>query len=228
VLWAGPPFFTDDPETVEPEHWEVYLASQGKSVRHHINTTAPHIEVNYGACKNVQLHLVTTFSYDHPGGNASSHYGVGDTELGVKWRFWEETPLIPQIGIFPLVEAPTGSRERGLGNGQTQVFLPLWMQKAFGKWSTYGGGGYWINPGSGNRNYWFAGWQGQREISEELTLGAEVYHAGASQRPGRSSTGFNVGGSVNFTKVHHLLFSGGCTFQGPRTATWYIGYQATF
>lgn len=24
--WAGPPFFTDDPEPVEYMHWEVYLA----------------------------------------------------------------------------------------------------------------------------------------------------------------------------------------------------------
>jgi hypothetical protein len=41
---------------------------------------------------------------------------------------------------------PTGNAERGLGTGHTHGFMPLWLQKSFGKWLTYGGG-YWINPG---------------------------------------------------------------------------------
>ena len=28
LAWAGPPFTTDDPEPVEYQHWEVYLASR--------------------------------------------------------------------------------------------------------------------------------------------------------------------------------------------------------
>jgi hypothetical protein len=28
------------------------------------------------------------------------------------------------------------------------------VQKSAGDWSTYGGG-YWINPGVGNKNFWF-------------------------------------------------------------------------
>ena len=61
-----------------------------------------------------------------------------------------------------------------MGNGKTQVFVPVWIQKEFGKWTTYGGGGYWFNPGEGNRDYWFAGWEVQRKLTEKFTAGLEI------------------------------------------------------
>src|SRR4051812_24876898 len=88
---AGPPFFTDDPEPVEEHHWEVYLASQHIFEMHDKAGTAPHVEVNYGAYKDLQLHLITTFTYDAPSSPEHSHYGLGDMELGIKYRFVHET-----------------------------------------------------------------------------------------------------------------------------------------
>jgi hypothetical protein len=54
---------------------------------------------------------------------------------------------------------PTGNENRGLGAGHVRAFLPVWVQKSFGEWTTYGGGGYWINQDDnlGDKNYWFAG-----------------------------------------------------------------------
>jgi hypothetical protein len=37
---------------------------------------------------------------------------------------------------------PTGNESRGLGAGHVQLYLPIWFQKDFGKWTTYGGGGF--------------------------------------------------------------------------------------
>ncbi len=37
------------------------------------------------------------------------------------------------------------------------------------------GGGYLINPGTGNKNYWFPVWQGQRDPTKGRTLGAEIW-----------------------------------------------------
>jgi hypothetical protein len=85
-------------------------------------------------------------------------YGYGDTELGAKFRFVHEGEFVPQIGTFPLAELPTGDSARGLGSGQVEVFLPLWLQKSVGPLLTYGGGGYCINPGAGNHDWLFLGW----------------------------------------------------------------------
>jgi len=76
------------------------------------------------------------------------------------------------------------------GNAGSQIFIPIWLQKKWGDFQTYGGGGYWFNNGTGNRDYWFFGWQGQYQFSEHVTLGAEVFHTteqvvgqGASTNP---------------------------------------------
>ena len=139
AVLAGPPFVTDDPETVEYKHWEVYLATQYMHDRDQDLSTLPHLEVNYGLIPNVQIHLIAPLVYVKPEG-ASSQYGYGDTELGVKYRFIQETDYIPQVGIFPLVELPTGDSEKGLGNGRTQYFLPVWLQKSCGRGQLTGEG----------------------------------------------------------------------------------------
>jgi hypothetical protein len=93
------------------------------------------------------------------------------------------------VGTFPILLVPTGNEDKGLGSGEAQVFLPLWLQKRWGPWKTCGGGGYWINPGTGNKNYWFFGWEVQRDMSQYLTLGGEVFHETSSEVSGESNTG---------------------------------------
>lgn len=227
VAVAGPPFVTDDPEPVEYQHWEVYIASIYSHDRDGASGTGPHVEVNYGVVPNVQIHLITPMAFDRPG-HGSTQYGYGDTELGLKYRFAPETRSRPQIGTFPLLEVPTGSSSRSLGSGHLQVFMPVWVQKSWGPWQTYLGGGYWRNPGAGNKDWWLVGWQIQRELSKSLTLGAEVYHATPSSAGGESSTQFNVGGYYNFDDGHHLLFSAGRGIQGPNLFSSYLAYQWTF
>jgi hypothetical protein len=223
---AGPPFFTDDPEPVRPGHWELYLASQRLKAKDGSSGTAPHAEINYGAAKELQLHLVAPLSYSRPEGGALA-YGPGDTELGAKYRFLRETPGRPQAGIFPLVELPTGNAGRGLGGGKPQVFLPLWLQKSWGAWTSYAGGGCWINPGSGKKNWTYAGWLLQRDLSASLTLGGELFHRTPDAAGGKSGTGFTAGGQFNFTAERHLLFSAGRDLSGPDRLTAYLAFQLT-
>jgi hypothetical protein len=227
VAWAGPPFVTDDPEPVEFRHWEVYVASQHAKDKDGWSGTAPHFEVNYGALPNLQLHLIAPLAYVKPD-DGSSHYGFGDLELGAKYRFIQETDWRPQVGTFLIFDLPTGSSSRGLGSGHLRTFLPIWLQKSFGPWQSYGGGGYWINPGSENKNYWFLGWQVQRELSKAITLGGEMFYNTPTAEGEGGRMGFNVGTILNFTDEHHLLFSTGRDIHGQNRFSAYIAYQWTF
>jgi len=224
---AGPPFKTDDPEPVEYKHWEIYLGSQYSHDRDQNSATLPHIEVNYGAVPNIQIHLIAPMQYVKPEGEASQ-YGYGDTEFGIKYRFIQETKYVPQVGTFPLIEIPTGESSRGLGNGKTQLFLPLWFQKSWGPWTTYGGGGYWVTSGEDNRDWWYFGWLVQREINKKLTLGAELYYKTASKADIDESKGYTVGTIINLTDNHHILLSAGQDIYGPNYYNFYIAYQFTF
>jgi hypothetical protein len=230
LAWAGPPFITDDPEPVEYQHWEIYLFGIYNHPQGGDTGQLPGVEVNYGIIPEVQLHLLAPLAYDREPGE-SSHYGIGDTELGVKFRFFQETDALPQAAIFPLAELPTGDSDRGLGNGKAQFFLPVWLQKSFGddkKWTTYGGGGYWFNPGEDNRNFFRVGWELQRELTEQLTLGGEIFHETSAARGEPGHTAFNLGGFWNFDEHRHLLFSAGRDLDGPNHFSCYLGFQLTF
>jgi hypothetical protein len=229
---AGPPFRTDDPEPVDYQHWEVYGFSTATGVAGDASGILPGVEVNYGAAPNLQLHLIAPLAFDAPGG-AGMRNGYGDTELGAKYRFVDEDAdgWRPQIGIFPLIEAPTGDAHQNLGTGHLHEFLPLWVQKGFGDWTTYGGGGYGINPGGGNKNYWFVGWLLQRQVTDALAIGGELFHQTADTTGGHDSTGFNLGGIYDFTDNYHLLLSAGRGLENARATnefSYYVAFQWTF
>jgi hypothetical protein len=223
--FAGPPFKTDDPQPVDFRHWEFYVASMQQFDRDQTSATAPHFEINYGVVPNVQLHIVAPLGYVHT--TDGTHYGYSDTELGVKYRFVNESEDVPQVGIFPLVELPTGNESKQLGSGKVQAYFPVWGQKSWGKFTTYAGAGFWYNPGSGQKNWLFSGWEAQYDFSEVVTLGGELYYQTASSVDAGSTGGFDVGGFINIGAHHHILFSLGETFSRSATVTGYIGYQLT-
>lgn len=227
AAWAGPPFVTDDPEPVDYRHGEFYVASQYVNNRDGKEGTLPHFEFNYGAIPDLQLHLLIPLAFVHPNGGPTM-FGLGDMEVGVKYRFIHESEITPEVGTFPIVHLPTGDSDRGLGGGHVPMFLPIWGQKSWGPWTTYGGGGYWINPGAGNKNFWQLGWLGQRDISKALTLGAEIFYFGKDTNDGRDRTGYNIGGIFNLSEDHHILFSAGSDIAGDNRFSAYLGYQWTF
>jgi hypothetical protein len=227
AVLAGPPFLTDDPEPVDYRHWEAYAFSAYDRSSSSTSVLGPAVELNSGAAPNLQVHLVVPWAWNLPSGGPTTS-GVGDVELGVKYRFLQETGSGPQIGIFPMVELPTGSSERGLGNGQAWFRVPLWIQKSWGPWTTYGGGGWVINHASGQRDHGFGGWLLQRDLSEKLTLGGELFTQGADSQGGRGSTLANVGGFLNFRKGFSLLFSAGGTVRGEHHGIAYLGLYWTW
>jgi hypothetical protein len=222
TVWAGPPFLTDDPQPVDLKHWEFYLASQWSLANHSASGSLPHVEVNYGALPELQLHVIVPAILAWQSGQPVE-YGLGDVELGAKYRFVEEEEWRPQIGTFPLVLLPTGSAERGLGTGTTQVLLPIWIQKSFGPWMTYGGGGLHL---ASRDNDIVAGWLLQRQLSRKVTLGAETFFTFPFNRDPVEMQ-VNLGLIVDFSDRHHLLASGGPAFGGDARGQAYLAYQLT-
>ena len=224
---AGPPYVTDDPEPVEYQHWEVYLASATEHTPGVVAGTLPHLEVNYGVIPSVQLHLIVPDAFSSSPSQSRS-YGLGDTELGVKYRFLEETDDHPQVALFPLAELPTGSASKGLGSGHTQFFLPVWAQKTSGEWTTSGGGGYWISPGSGNKNSWFAGLLEQYALTKTFAPGAELYYRSAQTVGTEGSAQLNVGFVWDLSDTYHFMASAGPALSGPHGYQSYVAFQLTF
>jgi hypothetical protein len=98
---AGPPFQTDDPEPVGLHHYEFYVATQQTLTFGGRSGTLPHFEFNYGALPEMQLHVIAPVAFNDPAGETRQR-GYGDTELGIKYRFVQESDTAPMVGIFPI------------------------------------------------------------------------------------------------------------------------------
>jgi hypothetical protein len=224
---AGPPFMTDDPAPVDYKHSEFYIFSTYDKTTDGKDTAIPAFEYNYGVLPDTQLHIVVPFVRSAPSGDPSES-GLGDVEVGVKYRFIQETDSSPQIGIFPMAELASGDSNKGLGNGKTWWRLPVWIQKSWGEWTTYGGAGYVINRAEGQKNYPFAGWLVQKDIGEKWTLGGEVFARDKDTVDGRSTSILNFGGYYKFTPDFNLLFSAGHSVSGESHAVAYLGLWWTW
>jgi hypothetical protein len=221
LIYAGPPFGTDDPETVRYMHWEYYVSSINTFQFGVWSGTSPHFEINYGLIPNVQVHLLLPVNYNYSR-HQGADFGYADTEVGIKYRFIKETANSPQIGIFPIIEIPT-IKNNEFSNGKTKIYLPVWAQKSWGKLTTYGGAGYWVNPGADNKNWIFSGWEVQYDFSSAVTLGGELYYHSADTKTSKSGAGFNLGGYINATEKFHIIFSFGHSLTNDHITSSYFG-----
>jgi hypothetical protein len=184
---AGPPFQTDDPQPVDFHHYEFYAFGNADGTSVEMDTSGPAAEFNWGILPNTQFHIIVPLASVVPSNEAKyfpsgvgpNEFGLGDIEIGVKYRFLKETKYRPMVGTFTMLEVPSGNYSLGLGVGRVWGKLPVWVQKSFGPWTTYGGAGEQIVPQKDYRNFTYGGWLLQRDIGEKWTLGAEVFSHGA-------------------------------------------------
>jgi hypothetical protein len=227
---AGPPFFTDDPVPLEHGHSEGYVfatldeAPDGKEI------SVPAFEYNYGLGPDVMFHSVVPLIERRP--DRGEHaYGLGDVELGVKYRFLQETDRRPQMAIFPFLELPTGDASAGTGNGRAWGIFPVWLEKSWGPWTTDLGAGRVFDSAPGQRDYSFGGALLLRSISDHLILGGEVFRQGAATEDGDGTTLVTFGGY--FTPRLRcggcqVLFDIGRSIRGERHTTAYLGLYWTW
>jgi hypothetical protein len=225
LVRAGPPYVTDDPEPTDTGHWEIYGFLSGVHVP---DDTAGQggLDINYGGARDLQLTVVLP-------ADVSSRVapGLGDIELAAKYRFPRQAPgsWIPDVAVFPRLIVPTAPRR--LGGGEVAAFLPIWAEKDFGPWSVFGGGGYFVNPGPGNRDYWRSGLTLTRAITARLTLGAEIYHQTPAIVGGGAFTGLNGGATWRLSKYWSLLAAAGPGLQNARQGgqyDLYVAVEATY
>jgi Putative MetA-pathway of phenol degradation len=220
---AGPPFVTDDPEPPPPGGWEINVPFILERTPGNTDMDTPLFDLNYGL-PDVQLKLEFPIEVVNENSNGTQA-GVGDTLIGVKWRFFNSEESQFQLGTYPQLLLPTGNHSRGLGERRVAFVLPLLAQKSWEKWTLYGNIGYWWQEAHEARNYFYAGAVLEREINERLELGVELFGNSPKEGGGRSELAFNVGGTWKLNKHLNLLFSGGRDIVGDTHAMAYVGLQ---
>jgi hypothetical protein len=239
IAWAGPPFQTDDPEPIDLHHFEVYAFGGVDGTGVEMGTTGPAYEMNYGPFPNVHIHIIipagATFPSNNPAyapsGTGQRAFGLTDIETGVKFRFVQETKHRPMISVYPMLELPTGNASKGLGVGKGWGHLPIWTQKSFGPWTTYGGVGETINTAPGYRNFTYGGWLLQRDLNKKLTLGGEIFshaHEGIATAQIHSATLVDFGGTYWIHPGFQFLAAYGHSVFGQAENYAYVGLYWTW
>jgi hypothetical protein len=206
--FAGPPYLTDDPIPTDVGHWEIYAFTAGEGLESVLDADMG-VDLNSGPVKGVQLTATLPLSFSHAP-IEGWRGGTGDVEIGVKYRFFEHKSAALSAAIFPRVILPTSSLDDG---GKSRLLLPLWLGKDFpGGTSLFGGGGYLIHPGEGNRDFWQAAVALTHDFSDEASLGVEVTHQGAETVGGTAQTRAGIGAILKLSERMSLLFSGGPTW----------------
>jgi hypothetical protein len=227
TAWAGPPYVTDDPEPTDPRHYEIYLFTQGTNLRGGTGTQTG-MDFNYGGMDDLQLTAVVPVAYVSPamGSNAA---GLGNVELAAKYRFLRQSDVGWDVAAFPGVFLPSSSAQ--VGERHASVVLPIWLEKDWDDWSTFGGGGCTIDRGGDSRDFCLVGWALVRQILPDLQIGAEIVHQTPDVRGGRQMTGVGAGLRYDINDTYHLLAYAGPGLQNAATTdrySWYASVLFTF
>lgn len=220
--FAGPPYVSDDPEPTDYRHFEIYAFNAGTTTRDGTSGTTG-VDFNYGAAPDLQLTAVLPGGFDSPA-VGQTVIGLGNTNLAAKYRFLYQARFGWDVSVFPRLFLPSNSRS--LGERHTSFLLPIWLEKDWGDWSSFGGGGCEINRGGGSQDFCLASWAVARQILPRLQLGAEIYHQTAASIGGRATTGINLGVRYDLTENYHLLASIGPGIQNAAANDQYSWYAA--
>ncbi len=211
--FAGPPYLNNDPAPTDTGGWEIYLFSTGEGHGPDADIDAG-VELNYGPVEDVQVSATLPLSFSHSsGGDWDS--GTGHVELGVKYRFFKDERSHFSAAFFPKANLPTSTLEH---HEKTRFQFPIWLGKDFAGGTTiFGGGGYNLNPGTGNRDFWQAGVSVTHAVSKKLSFGAEVMQQGSDSVGATAKTRAGIGTTLRLSRHYGLLASAGPTWADHRT-----------
>lgn len=225
---GSPPMITDDPGTPGNAQWEInvgwiYEHADANPAEHE----APLLDINYGWGDRVQLKYEVPWVVVEGEGS-----GLGNSLLGVKWRFLDSGEQGWNVSTYPQVELRNpGSRsvERGLAEPGTTVLLPFEFERGFEAFTL----GFELGRAFSSRDE--DQWYGGIVLARDLTPGVE----GLLELHGDSVVGFerttvtaNVGAVWEVADHGALLVSVGRDLHdalndSKRTLA-FAGWQMTF
>lgn len=132
---AGPPMITNDPDTPGPGTWEINVAATGARVHGGFDLDAPDLDINRGVGERIQLSVHAAWAHARRDGAWSA--GLGDVELGMRYRFLDAETDGVSIAVQPLYVRgwSAAARRRGLASANPEWVLPLQIARPFGRFS---------------------------------------------------------------------------------------------
>jgi hypothetical protein len=224
---GSPPLVTDDPGTPGDRHWEINV---GLSTEHRPGVRAsemPLFDINYGIGDRLQLKYEVPYQTLHEAGS-SRVTGFGNSELGLKWRFFDAGEKGPAASVYPQWGFNTpgsNSADHGLVEHGSALKLPFQFEQEVGPVTIVAEAGREFRTGG---DTWFYGISAGHQFTDKLELAVEL--------AGEADTGLhrsvlitNIGVVINLSERTSIMFSLGRELHNhdePKaTFLGYIGMQ---
>jgi hypothetical protein len=220
---GGPPYYTTDPGTPGNHNWEINFGYmpfqfQGQSVAH-----TPDVDINFGLGERIQLTYEDAWLRVHDPAQPVK-YGMGQDQLGVKWRFYDTGEEGMAFSVFPQlsVNNPNHAVRRGITPPGTSLLVPLEFTKKIGPLDLNLEGGY--NIVHLGPDGWFFGAVVGHEFSKKFEMDAELYTSGTFH-PAITEPLLDIGGRY---KLHRpfilLLMAGRGLAPAANNQPYFVGY----
>lgn len=220
---GGPPYYTNDPGTPGNMNWEINLGympflHDGQSLTH-----TPDVDINFGVGKRIQFTYEIAWLRVRNGGTPAK-YGMGQSNPGVKWRFYDAGENGFSISVFPqfFLNNPNDAVRRGITPASQSFLLPLEFSRKFGPIDVdYEFGYQFVHNGP---NGWLSGVVVGHEFTSKLEADAEVYNHGTFN-PSLNQPTLEFGGRYKIHRPAILLFMAGRCLEGSRSnQAYFVGY----
>jgi hypothetical protein len=220
---GGPPFYTNDPGTPGNLNWEINLGYMpfyysDQSVSH-----TPDVDINFGIGDRIQLTYENAWLRVQQPASATK-FGLGQSNPGVKWRFYDAGESGLSISVFPqlFLNNPNDAVRRGVTPATDAFELPLEFSKKFGPVDVnYEIGYQFVHKGPDG---WLTGLVVGHDFTSKLEMDLELYSQGTFH-PSDSQPTLGLGGRYKIHRPVILLFMAGRSLQPTRpNQSYFIGY----
>lgn len=184
----------DDGDVTDFHTWEINASAELISTEN-VQLEIPHIDLNYGVIRNVQLTAGMPLKFDIDHGQASGR--LGSIYMGIKFRFIDESKHFVTAAIFPQLVTRSD-------NG---YFVPVFIHKTVGSLELGGSVGYFFDKY--HHDYFQWGGVAGYNISDRLQLMGEYFIQYNGDESGNSNAYVNMGFRQTINESLYLMGAAG-------------------
>jgi len=220
---GGPPYYTNDPGTPGNLNWEINLGYMpffysDQSVSH-----TPDVDINFGVGDRIQLTYENAWLRVQQPASATK-FGLGQSNPGVKWRFYDAGEDGLSISMFPqfFLNNPNDAVHRGITSPSQSFEFPMEFSKKFGPVDVdYEIGYQFVHKGP---NAWLTGLVIGHDLTSKLEIDMELYNQGTFH-PSNNQPTIDFGARYKIHSPIIVLLMAGRALEPTRSnQSYFLGY----
>lgn len=220
---GGPPYYTNDPGTPGNMNWEINLGYMPFFYSNQSVSHTPDVDINFGIGDRIQLTYENAWLHVRPP-FSTNRFGLGQSNPGVKWRFYDAGEDGLSISVFPqfFLNNPDDAVRRNITAANDVFLLPVEFSKKFGPVDiNYEIGYQLVHKGPDG---WLTGLVAGHEFTKKLELDMELYNQGIFH-PNDNQPTIELGARYKLhSPVILLLMAGRSLEPAHNNQSYFVGY----